>query len=47
MADVNARPMLLIRHEDSTPALVVSLEVGGGLIQGIWAVANPDKLGQV
>jgi len=45
VADVNGKPTLLICHEDGTPAIVVSLEVGEGRIQSIWAVANPDKLG--
>lgn len=47
VAGVNGKPSILIRHADGAPALVVSFEVGGGLIQGIWVVANPDKLGRV
>jgi hypothetical protein len=34
----------LIGYADDTPAIVVSIEVGDGRIQNIWAIANPDKL---
>jgi RNA polymerase sigma-70 factor (ECF subfamily) len=45
VADVNGKPTLLICYEDGAPAIVISLEVGEGRIQSIWAIANPDKLG--
>jgi hypothetical protein len=44
VAAVNGKPTLLIYSADGTPAIVVSLEVGEGRIQTIWAIANPDKL---
>jgi RNA polymerase sigma-70 factor (ECF subfamily) len=47
VADVNSRPTLLICSADGTPAIVVSLEVGEGRIQTIWAIANPDKLSRL
>jgi hypothetical protein len=40
----STRPTLLIGYADGTPAIVVSIEVGDGRIQNIWAIANPDKL---
>jgi RNA polymerase sigma-70 factor (ECF subfamily) len=45
VVDVNGKPTLLISQADGAPAIVISLEVGQGLIQSIWTVANPDKLG--
>jgi hypothetical protein len=30
---------------DGAPAIGVSLDVAGGRVQAVWAVANPDKLG--
>jgi RNA polymerase sigma-70 factor (ECF subfamily) len=47
VADVNGKPTLLIRRADGAPAIVVSLQVGAGRVHGIWAIANPDKLGAV
>ncbi len=44
VATVNGKPTLLIYSADGTPAIVVSVEVGAGRIQTIWAIANPDKL---
>ena len=44
VADVNGKPTLLIRRADGVPAIVVSIDVDGGVIHNIWAVANPDKL---
>jgi RNA polymerase sigma-70 factor (ECF subfamily) len=47
VADINGKPSILIRHADATPAIVISLEVEGGQVRNIWAVANPDKLGNL
>jgi RNA polymerase sigma-70 factor (ECF subfamily) len=47
VAAVNGRPTLLICAADGTPVIVVSLEVGEGRIQTIWAIANPDKLSRL
>jgi RNA polymerase sigma-70 factor (ECF subfamily) len=47
VADINGKPTLLIRDGDGFPVFVVSLEIVQGQIQGIWTVANPDKLGRV
>ena len=44
LAQVNSRPALILRAPDGKPALIISLEVGAGRIQRIWAIANPDKL---
>ena len=47
VADLNGRPTILVRNADGSPAIVVSVELDGGRIQSIWAIANPDKLGRV
>ena len=47
VADVNGRPTVLVRNAEGTPAIVVSIELDGGRIQSIWAIANPDKLRRV
>jgi RNA polymerase sigma-70 factor (ECF subfamily) len=44
VADVNARPTLLIRHADGRPAIVVSIGISAAGIDNIWVIANPDKL---
>ena len=44
IADVNGRPALVVRDAQNMPAFVVAIETGGGKIQKIWAMANPDKL---
>jgi len=47
VADVNGRPTILVRNAEGAPAIVVSIELAGGRIQSIWAIANPDKLRRV
>jgi len=47
VADVNGRPTILVRNSDGSPAIVLSVELDGGRIQSIWAIANPDKLNRV
>jgi RNA polymerase sigma-70 factor (ECF subfamily) len=47
VAEVNARPTLLIRHADGSPAIVVSIAAAGNRISHVWVIANPDKLGAV
>lgn len=42
IADVNAEPAIAITVDGSER--LVTLDVRGGLIHGIYAVANPDKL---
>jgi RNA polymerase sigma-70 factor (ECF subfamily) len=44
VAQVNGRPALVVRDAQNEPAFVVAIETGGGKIQKIWAMANPDKL---
>ena len=44
VAQVNGRPALVVRNAQNEPAFVVAIETGGGKIQKIWAMANPDKL---
>lgn len=42
--DVNGVPGVLVRDGDGQPAGVLSLQLAGGLIQGVHIVSNPDKL---
>lgn len=42
--DVNSVPGVLVRDGDGQPAGVLSLQLAGGLIQGVHIVSNPDKL---
>jgi len=44
LVDVNGKPTLLIRRGDSTPFVVVSIDVDRGRIRTVWAIGNPDKL---
>jgi RNA polymerase sigma-70 factor (ECF subfamily) len=42
--DVNGRPGILMWDAEGHPAGVLSLQVEGGLVQGVHIVSNPDKL---
>jgi len=44
VADVNARPTLLVRNADGSPVFVISLDVDEAQVRAVWVVANPDKL---
>ncbi len=44
VATVNGRPALVVHDGQNEPVFVVAFETGGGKIQKIWAMANPDKL---
>jgi RNA polymerase sigma-70 factor (ECF subfamily) len=47
VAEINGKPTLLICHADGAPAIVISVDIGAGRIQTIWAMANPDKLSRL
>ena len=42
--EVNGTPGILLLDDDGRVAGVWVLEIGGGQVQGIWSVVNPDKL---
>ncbi|GAB4006499.1 hypothetical protein GCM10029992_57380 [Glycomyces albus] len=43
-AEVNAGPGLVARDRDGRVAAVVAVECGGGRVQRLWVMRNPDKL---
>jgi RNA polymerase sigma-70 factor (ECF subfamily) len=45
-ADINGEPGVILR-EQGKPLVVMTFEVGGGLIRALRFVANPDKLRRV
>jgi RNA polymerase sigma-70 factor, ECF subfamily len=47
VADVNGKPTLLVRRNDGTPIVAVSIDVDRGQIPTIWAIGHPEKLGAV
>jgi RNA polymerase sigma-70 factor, ECF subfamily len=46
-ADVNGQPGIVVAGARGEVAGVLTLDVAGGLVQAVWAVVNPDKLGRV
>ena len=46
-ADVNGQPGVVVADERGQVAGVLTLAIADGLVQSVWAVVNPDKLGHV